>query len=596
MTKKVKSTAAHQQKKAITYSPVARIGKKCAERLLPLFEDLKTQITIIDEDNMQDIRDEWEKTHTEKVLFTQKGGQTDMLSSSADISIIGGGRGGGKSYVLLMNALYDITNPNFRGIIFRKDLDDLSDLIDTSGTIYKDFGIYNRAKNDMTWNFHNTGWLTFSYHNMEFPDFHDRYQGKQYSYIGIDEVTQMSFRKFKVLTMSNRNAYRIRNRMVGTCNPDPDSWVAKFLEWWIDQQTGLPITERCGKVRYCFMDGDDVTQIVWGDTREECFNKCKDVLLAYWKPEYERYGSPEDLFIRSVTFIPAKLSDNVALMSSDPTYLANLVGQDEETRARFLDGNWKYKSAGTDIIKIEHMERFYDNSQQTGDGVRRVSCDAAFDGGDNCVFWLWEGNHILDIAVCSKDAKKTVDYTKALLERWRVREDNFAYDLIGVGQVFKGFFPKAVPFNAKETVNEKFKGMFYNIKAQAFQLFADHIKDGTYSISADLLDRRFSGRNYKNKTLREILNEERRVIRFREDDPTRVIDKVRGMKRIIHRSPDFIEGATIREIFNIKQVHHRPRNMGLLGARPDGMAIHDSRRISTYMNNRYNMYNNGRRW
>ncbi len=544
--------------------PVAQLDDKCADAIVPKMKELAEKLKIISEDEVQDIREEWEKTHTTSIIFSQKGGQTDMLSSSADISIVGGGRGGGKSYVLLMQALYDVYNPNLRAIIFRKVLDDLSDIIDTSNELYSDFGIYNRAKNDMTWNFRNGGWLTFSFHDMEYDDFHDRYQGKQYPYIGIDEVTQMSFKKFKVLTMSNRNAYGIRNRIVGTCNPDPDSWVARFIEWWIDQETGLPIPERAGKIRYCFMDGDDVSQIVWGDTRDDVFEKCKDTLMAFWKPEFERYGSPQELLIKSVTFVPAKLADNVALMSSDPSYIANLIGQDEETRARFLDGNWKYKAAGTDIIKMEHMERFYNNAVQTGDEVRRISCDAAFDGGDQCVFWLWEGNHIKDIAVCSKDAKKTIEYAKALLERWGVREDNFAYDLIGVGQVFKGFFPKAIPFNAKEAVEQKFKGMYFNIKAQAFQYFADHIKDGTYSIDPDLLERRFSGRNYKNKTLREILNEERRVIRFREDDPTRTIDKVREMKRIIHRSPDFVEGMTIREVFNIKKGHHNPKNLGLL--------------------------------
>lgn len=577
------------QNKTIPLEPVMQLDEACIPYLVQKLSELTQGLHIVDEDVIQDIREEWEVVHNENVLFSQKGGQTDMLCSFADISIIGGGRGGGKSYVLLMNALYDITNPHFRAIIFRKELDDLSDIVDTSDDIFKDFGTYNRAKNDMTWNFYNGGWLTFSFHDMEYADFHDRYQGKQYPYIAVDEVTQMSYKKFKVLTMSNRNAYGIRNRIVGSCNPDPDSWVAKFIEWWIDQETGLPILERCGKVRYCFMDGDDVTQIVWGDTKEEVFEKCKQTLMQYWKPEYERFGTPQDLFIKSVTFIPASLADNVALMSSDPSYLANLIGQDEETRARFLDGNWKYKAAGHDLIKIEHMEKFYDNAEQTDDGVRRVTCDAAFDGGDKCVFWLWVGNHIFDIEVCSKDSKETIKFTTALLERWRVREENFAYDLIGVGQIFKGFFKKAIPFNAKEAVEDKFKGMYYNLKAQAFQYFADHIKDGTYSIAPDLLERKFSGKGYKNKTLKEILNEERRCVRFREDDPTRVIDKVKTMKKLIHRSPDFIEGAAIREIFNIKHIHHKPKNLGLMGG------------VNKKMRHRMNCYTEklnfgGRRW
>src|SRR5690348_2826225 len=35
-----------------------------------------------------------------------------------------------------------------------------------------------------------------------------------------------------------------------TCNPDADSWVADFLAWWIDPESGLPIIERAGVLRY----------------------------------------------------------------------------------------------------------------------------------------------------------------------------------------------------------------------------------------------------------------------------------------------------------------------------------------------------------
>ena len=574
------------------FEPVKYIPKAAEPILREKFAEMAQSLTIITDEEWDALR----ATKPKNMIYFQPGGQDDMLSSTADISIVGGSRGGGKSYVLLMQALYDITNPNFRAIIFRKELDDLTDIIDTSYELFDTYGVFNKSKNDLTWNFNSGGWLTFSYHSMEQLNFHDRYQGKQYPYIGIDEVTQMSYQKFKVLTMSNRNAYGIRNRIVGSCNPDPDSWVARFIEWWIDQETGLPIQERSGKVRYCTMMGDDVTEVVWGDTREEVFEKCREQIMAWWKDEYSEFGTPQDLFIKSVSFVPAKLTDNKQLLNSDPSYLANLFNQDEETRARFLDGNWKFKAAGSDLIKMEHMERFYDNPRQEGDGIRRVSCDAAFDGGDMCVFYLWVGNHMEDIATCMKDAKKTVDFARALLERWRVREENFAYDLPGVGQVFKGFFPKAIPFDPRQGVDEKFRGMYYNVKAQAFQYFADHIKDGTYSINPELLERRFSGKGYKNKLFREILNEERKCVRFREDDPTRVVDKVRVMKRIIHRSPDFVEGATIREIWNIKAVHHKPKNLGLLGGAPSKAS--GMRRNSPFAGSNYfNMYNNGgRRW
>lgn len=560
------------------YKPITEIPLEMMPSLKARFRELiaTNELQILDEDDVEVIRQKLRKRPNDKIIAAQAKGQTDMLPTEADISIVGGSRGGGKSYVLLMNALYDITNPNFRAIIFRKDLDDLSDIIDTSYELYDEYGTFNRAKNDLTWNFNAGGWLTFSYHNMEFADFHDRYQGKQYPYIAIDEVTQMSYKKFKVLTMSNRSAYGIPTRIVGSCNPDPDSWVAEFIRWYIDQETGLPIPERAGVIRYCCMLGDDVSQVSWGMTREECFEKNKAEIMAMWKPEYDQFGKPQDLFIRSATFIPAKLTDNHALMDNNPEYLGILFNQDEETKARFLDGNWKYKAAGDDVIKLEHMERFYDNAEQLGDQMSYITCDAAFDGGDKCVFWHWIGNHIADVEACSLDSKKTILFAQELMSRWRVREDHFIYDLIGTGQVFKGFFPKAIPFNAKEAVEEKYKGMYYNLKAQCFTYFADHIKDGTYSISPFVLEKRFSGKNYKNKTVRELLNEERRCIRFREDDPTRVIDKVKGMKRIIHRSPDFIEAATLREVANIKKISHKPKNLGLItGATEKQMRQHD---------------------
>ena len=87
------------------------------------------------------------------------------------------------------------------------------------------------------------------------------------------------------------------------------------------------------------MDGDEVNDIYWGDTKEEVYEQCKSIIDKYWLDSYAQYGSPADLFVKSVTFIEAKLADNIQLLRSDPTYLANLAGQSEEQRARDLEGN-----------------------------------------------------------------------------------------------------------------------------------------------------------------------------------------------------------------------------------------------------------------
>ena len=512
---------------------------------------------------------EWLRKDQEDVvdsnrIMPQKGGQENMLSADVDILIGGGSRGGTKTYSLLLENNKDIYNGNFKSMILRKEVDDLANIIDESRKIFQDFGEYNKSKSDMTWNLHSGGSIKFNYYSDNYEDFKIRFQGKQFSYIGIDEITHIEYNKFKYLLTCNRNAYRIRNRFWGTCNPDPDSWVAKFIDWWIGED-GFPIPERNGVVRYCFMDGDDVSTIYWGNTRQEVYEQCKEIIDRHWKPSYNQYGTPQELFIKSVTFIEAKLADNKKLMKADPTYLSNLVNQDEEQRARDLDGNWKYRNVGDDLIKLANLEEFFKNSFQFGDNQRRCACDVAFDGGDNLVMWLLIGDHIEDVYVCSATSRTVLNNVKNKLEEWRVLEENFTYDLSGLGQTFKGFFTHAVPFNNRESVEERYKGQFDNIKSQCAYMFYHALNDGELSINPDLLDLKFSGDGYSNMALRDILRKERKAIKKNIDisDNGFCIIKKRMMKQIVGHSPDFIEALLMIFIFKIKK--HKSKHIKGLG-------------------------------
>lgn len=201
------------------------------------------------------------KAKSKNAYIAQKGGQENALASDADIVIAGGNRGGGKSAMLLMSILNDIYNPNLRALILRNERDDLTDLVNKSYDIYRDFGEYKKSKDLMSWDFKNGGNLSFGFHAGTIQDFKTRFQGREYSKIGVDEITHMIFEKFKYLLTTNRNSKGLRNQFIGTCNPDPDSWVAKFIDWWIGED-GFPIKERDGVLRYCFMNGEDVGDII----------------------------------------------------------------------------------------------------------------------------------------------------------------------------------------------------------------------------------------------------------------------------------------------------------------------------------------------
>ena len=502
-------------------------------------------------------------------IIAQLGGQENMLSSPADITIGGGCRGGSKSYSLLLEAVKDCQNKNFRAMILRNEKPDLDDMIEVSYEVFNQYGTYNKSKNDMTWNFDAGGNLSFSYYDGDFEAFKKRMQGKQYAFIGIDEITHCPYRKFKYLMTNNRNAYKIRTRFWGTCNPDPDSWVATFLfdGGWLDRETGYPVPEMDGVVRYCYMPGNEVNEIVWGETRDEVFDSCKADIMKHWKAEYAASGTPQEIMVKSVCFVEAKLADNKILLESDPGYIGNLANQDEEQQSRDLDGNWKFRSAGDDLIKMDDMINFYDNSYQCEDSdTLYATADVALQGGDNAVMWLWKGNHVLDVYVCRFDSKTYVDVVKARLSEWGVDEENFAYDYQGIGQILEGHFPNAVkfinqaaPIAESSKQEEGVKKLYKDLKSQCAVMLYKQFRDGELSIDPHLLDMTFDGHGYGKTKLRDILMRERKCIRRTKDSQGKAFQIITksDMKKIIGHSPDFFESLLFKNIFRLRIKRHR---------------------------------------
>ncbi len=521
---------------------------------------------IYTQEYIQSLRDA-DKKHPDKLkIIAQRGGQERMLSIDADIKIVGGSRGGSKSFSSLMEVLKDIKNPDFHATILRNEKDDLQSLVTDSYKLFSQFGTYNKSQNDMTWNFDNGGWLKFSYYAGAYQDFKTRFQGRQYAYVCIDEGTQCPYKKFKYLLTNNRNAAHIRNRFWITCNPDPESWVRKFIDWWVDEN-GYIIPERDGVIRYCFMDGDTPDSIYWGNTREEVYEQCKGLIDSLWKDSYEELGYTKlEMFIKSATFIRADVSENIKLISTDASYIANLAQQDEEQRMRDLKANWNWKAAGDDMIKMEDLDEIYDNAEQIGDGKRRASADIAFTGGDNFVMWLWEGWHCKDLVVLRLDPKTLVSVVEAKLREWGVEECNFTYDMQGIGQYFKGFFKDAVPFNNQAAPiarnhqeEEGIKYLYKDLKSQCAWLFYKMIKEKQISIDSALLERKYSGNGFDKVPLRQILQKERKMLRRDENSDDRGFKLLpkKIAKKYVGHSPDFFESWFYVMIFSLTKKKHK---------------------------------------
>jgi predicted phage terminase large subunit-like protein len=290
--------------------------------------------------------DEKQKKPKPLEIRPQAGPQTEFLACSADIVFYGGAAGGGKSYGLLMDLIRHKDTGEAGAVIFRRTTPQITNqggLWDTARVLYGPLKWEPREqKHDYT----SPAGFRVKFSHLEHEHNVEDWQGSQVPIIGFDEVTHFTRYQFFYMITRNRSTSGVIPYVRATCNPDPDSWVAEFLAWWIDQEEklpngkpnpryGLPIPERAGVIRWFVMVND---QWVWGDSSAE-------LLKDY-----------PDLIPKSVTFIPSKLSDNKILMQRDPSYLGNLLAQDKVTRARLLDGNWKIRPIAGMLFKRDYFE------------------------------------------------------------------------------------------------------------------------------------------------------------------------------------------------------------------------------------------------
>ncbi len=303
--------------------------------------------------------------------------QRQFLSSSADICIFGGSAGGGKTWSLLLEPLYHVDNPGFQAVIFRRTYPQITQaggLWDQSCRVYPQLRAVPN-KSEHSWAFPSGAKVKFAHlqHDTNVFD----WQSSEIALIEWDELTTFTATQFWYLLSRNRSTCGVKPYIRAGTNPDADSWVAELLAWWIDQGSGLPIPERAGKSRW-FVRQDD--RLVWADTAAE---------LSSRYPE---------LPPKSLSFVPARLSDNAALMAADPGYLANLLALPLVERERLLGGNWKIRLAAGLVFNRVWFEirdvhpaavtwmRAWDNAATLGQGDYTAGVKLGRD--ESGVYWV----------------------------------------------------------------------------------------------------------------------------------------------------------------------------------------------------------------
>jgi predicted phage terminase large subunit-like protein len=303
-----------------------------------------------------------------KVFKPQEGGQTMFLSNPADVIFYGGQAGGGKTYALLLGMLRHIHIKSFNAVIFRREMKQIKNaggLWDESCAIYPHFG----GKSNLTeckWVFPSGATISFS--GLELEQDKLKWQGAQIAVEGFDEITHFSDTQVRYMMTRNRSMCGIRPYIRATCNPDPDSWVKRFVEWYLTPE-GTPDKDRRGIIRYFGMVKDEW---VFGES------------LEYMSLKYDL----DALDCRSFTFIYATLEDNPKLLEKDPGYVSNLKLAGETESAALLYGNWNIKKTGK-MFKPEDFKVFTQAPLYTRKIIVADTAQKTKEHNDYSVFQCW---------------------------------------------------------------------------------------------------------------------------------------------------------------------------------------------------------------
>ena len=239
----------------------------------------------------------------------------------------------------LVKLLMGVNDKNFVAMIIRKQMNVMTrvgGIVGEAKKLYKLYSPkvkYNNTKNFFT--FPSGAQIGFTQVSTDADA--EGLRGAQWSMVLCDESTELDeSHVFQIQSRIRSDAVDsdAPRQLILTCNPNPDSYLRKWVDWWLipegQENAGRPDPEKECAIRY-FIRRDGV--MYWADTEEE--------LNEMFPPENDQ-DKPV-----SVQFIAATIYDNPPLIKNNPKYLANLKSLPKVKQERDLYGNWNIREEGS---------------------------------------------------------------------------------------------------------------------------------------------------------------------------------------------------------------------------------------------------------
>lgn len=383
-----------------------------------------------------------------------------------------------------------------------------------------------------------------------------------------DEVTGVKeWKKFAYMFSRNRDSSgAMRPKTIVSFNPEYKHWTTRFLKdaGYLDDNWYLK-EDMNGVVTYFYSgEGDDVTDVIHGRTREEVVAKAHLEV----SPQEAAFGmKPTDL-VKSFTIYMGSPVDNKILANiTKGESIANLAAVGKTEGAKMHRSYFGPNKNDESKITRRIIEQIFEAPRSGLDEEKYATLDIS-GGGDIPPMLIWRGNTIIGAEdIDSDDPVVLRNWVRSTLAKWGVPIKNFAYDGGGMGFFLKEFKDGRYVVNNMRPVQEidsygnptEAHKEYYDLRSQLLAKLEAMLLMGEISCEISPAALLHHTRTKKLVSLLEILDEERAV--FAWEDRADFNNKIKAVTKQVFKSkfgysPDWMDSVMLRMIFNLDA---RPR-------------------------------------
>jgi len=514
----------------------------------------------------------------------EDGNQKYAIRSNADIVVLTGGTGGGKSYALYYAPMeYLAMNDNAKIVCFMRNVSDFwgaGKVNDTLKTMYPlidrsvkkqphdPIGEIIRNQTDMGLKLYNGSEIKFQQLDNESPIIIDKIaKGLQAKKLIFDESNKFLWRTITAFMPRLRSDSSGKAQIFLAQNPERECFLRKLCGkgehggGWINDD-GTVDKSMDGVVMYFNMQEGDVEKTYFGRTKREVYEKCKDHIdsLVAQDPDM----TYED-FILSMVFYTFSVRDNKKMLAKNKGYRG--LAANASTAASAYNENWNYsitddENKDEDLTNVQlskmDVERMFRPMEVPRDSVvvkRFMTMDMATTGFDNLTLKYWElwshyGFICRDIKYSTQNSnREAVMMAIHFRDKHNLQERDMILDVQGFG-FLRDCFPRAIFVSGAGQTSNRGKAQFRTMKDEAGHVALEMIQSGLIHYEPRLAQMHYDHKNMKREGGTTILRHmifESRIFQFGKTPNGRILmmDKEKMKTLLKGMSPDLMDNIIL---------------------------------------------------